>query len=111
VSGGGATVEVGAGQGLSVTDGDPLLARAVRSLDEAELAALAASRPSPLGLWTDAPTMLATTAPLALIAPRGHAVRVDGEVVGAGPVWMRKPAGRHLIEAERARGGFGPGRW
>jgi hypothetical protein len=55
--------------------------------------------------------MLATTAPLALVAPRGRAVRVDGEVVGRGPVWMRKPAGRHLIESARPDGGFGPGRW
>ena len=111
VSAGGATVEVGAGQGLTVTDGDLLLGNRVRPLDDVELAALAASRPSPLGLWTDAATMLATTAPLALIAPRGRSVRVDGEVVGTGPVWMRKPAGRHLVEAERAQGGFGPGRW
>ena len=111
VSGGGATVEVGAGQGLTVADQAPLVPEAVRSLDEAELAALAAARPSPLGLWTDADTMLRTTAPLALVAPRGRAVRVDGEIVGAGPVWLRKPAGRHLIEAERGKGGFGPGRW
>lgn len=111
VTGGGATVEVGAGQGLTVGDGEALFAHRVRSLDDAELAALAASRPSALGLWTDAATMLATTAPIALIAPRGRAVRIDGEVVGAGPLWMRKPAGRHLIEAERATGDFGPGRW
>ncbi|HVV83786.1 MAG TPA: FecR domain-containing protein, partial [Kofleriaceae bacterium] len=111
VTGGGATVEVGAGEGLTVGDGDELLADRVRGLDEAELAALAAARPSPLGLWTDAPTMLATTAPLSLVAPRGRSVKVDGEIVGSGPIWMRKPAGRHLIEAERARGGFGPGRW
>lgn len=111
VSDRGATVEVGAGQGLRVDDGAPVLASPVRALDEAELAALAAARPSALGLWTDAPTALATTAPLSLVAPRDRAVRVDGEIVGKGPVWMRKPAGRHLIEAARADGAFGRGRW
>ncbi len=111
VSAGGTTVEVGAGQGLIVPDGEPLATHPVRALDDGELAELVRARPTPLGLWTDAATMLATTAPLALVAPRGRAVRIDGEVIGAGAIWKRMPAGRHLIEAERATGTFGPGRW
>lgn len=111
VSAGATTVEVAAGQGLVLGDHEALLANRVRALADAELAALTAARVPALPLWTDAATVLATTAPLALEAPRGRAVRVDGEVVGAGPVWMRVPAGRHLVEAERADGELGPGRW
>lgn len=70
-----------------------------------------ASRAAALPMWTDPATVMRTTAPLAVIAPRARAVRVDGVVVGAGPVWMRVAAGRHLVEAEQAGGRFSPARW
>lgn len=106
-----ATVEVGAGQAVELDDDERLLGRAARPLSGAELSALLAARPPALAMWTDPATVLRTTGPLAVVAPRASAVRVDGVVVGAGPVWMRVPAGRHLVEAERAPGRFAPGRW
>lgn len=111
VSSGDATVEVGAGQALAVSDAEPLLGRAPRPLGDAELASLVASRAAALPMWTDPATVLRTTAPLAVVAPRMRAVRVDGVVVGKGPVWMRVAPGRHLVEAEQAPGRFSPARW
>jgi hypothetical protein len=111
ISTGDDVVELGAGQGLAVDDAAPLLGRVPRPLGDAELAELVASRVAALPVWIDPDTTLRTTAPLAVIAPRLRAVRVDGVVVGSGPVWMRVAPGRHLVEAERARGHFGPSRW
>ncbi len=105
------SVDLAAGQGLRVLAGEPLVAQRIRPLDADELAQLAAARPRPLALWTDPETVLATTAPLAVRVAPEQGVRVDGEVIGAGPLWMRLPAGRHLIEAELGGGDFGPGRW
>jgi hypothetical protein len=111
VSSGDATVEVGAGQALSVGDTEPLLGRVPRPLGDAELASLVASRAAALPMWTEPATVLRTTVPLAVVAPRSRAVRVDGVVVGSGPVWMRVAPGRHLVEAEQAPGRFSPARW
>ncbi len=111
VTDGASTLELGAGQAVEVSDGDSLLGRAARPLSGAELSALLAARPPALPMWTDPVTVLRTTAPLSVVAPRLRAVRVDGVVVGAGPMWMRVPAGRHLVEAEHAPGRFGAGRW
>ncbi len=111
VSSGGATVEIGAGQGLALDDAEPLLGRAPHPLGDAELASLVASRAAALPAWTDPATVLRTTAPLAVVAPRARAVRVDGVVIGTGPVWMRVAPGRHLVDAERAPGRFSPARW
>ncbi len=111
VSSGDTTVELGAGQGLSLGDAEPLLGRAPRPLGDAELAALVASRAAALPGWTDPATVLRTTSPLSVVAPRARAVRVDGIVVGAGAVWMRVAPGRHLVDAEQAPGRFSPARW
>lgn len=111
VQAGDAAVEVGAGQGLTLDADAPVLGRAPRSLGDDELAALVATRAAPVPVWLDADTALRTTAPLAILAPRARAVKVDGVVIGRGPVWMRVSPGRHLVEAELAPGRFSPARW
>jgi hypothetical protein len=111
VTSGDTTVEVGAGQELALGHAEPLLGRAPRPLDDGDLASLVASRVAALPGWTDPATVLRTTRPLAVVAPRARAVRVAGEVVGRGAVWMRVAPGRHFVEAERAPGRFAPGRW
>ncbi|HUQ03252.1 MAG TPA: FecR domain-containing protein [Kofleriaceae bacterium] len=111
VSSGDTTVEVGAGQELALADADPLLGRAPRPLGDADLAALKASRVESLPGWTDPTTVLRTTRPFAVVAPRSRAVRVDGEIVGSGAIWMRVAPGRHEVAAETAPGRFSPDRW
>jgi hypothetical protein len=111
VSSGDATVEIGAGQELSLGDADPLLGRAPRPLGDADLAALQASRVASLPGWTDPTTVLRTTRPFAVVAPRSRAVRVDGEIVGSGAIWMRVAPGRHMVEAETAPDRFAKGEW
>jgi hypothetical protein len=111
VSSGDATVEIGAGQALALADAEPLLGRAPRPLGDAELASLQASRAPSLPGWTDPQTVLRTTRPFAVVAPRTRAVRVDGEIVGSGAVWMRVSPGRHEVAAETAPGRFAKGQW
>ena len=111
VTSGDATVEVGAGQELALGHAEPLLGRLPRPLDDADLAALVASRVKPLPAWTDPQTVLRTTRPLAVVAPRSRAVRVDNRIVGSGPIWMLVAPGSHEVAAETAPGRFAPGRW
>lgn len=107
----GDTVELGAGQRVALGDAEPLLTRTVESLSVDELAQLAASRAPALARWTDADTVLRTTAALPLLAPSGHAVSIDGVATGTGSLWRRVSPGRHLIESADPRGRVSPGQW
>ncbi|MCB9571993.1 MAG: FecR domain-containing protein [Kofleriaceae bacterium] len=103
--------EVAAGRHLELGDGDPLTAAAPAPLDADGLAALIAAAPQQLPAWTDAATLTRTSAPLAVAAPRGRAVRIDGVAIGVGTVSLRVMSGRHLVEIERGAGRYGPGQW
>lgn len=111
VSSGATTVEVGAGQELALGDAEPLLGRAPRPLGDADLASLLESRAAPLPGWTDPATVLRTTRPFAVVAPRSRAVRVDNKVIGSGPVWMRVAPGSHAVAVETSPGRFSSDRW
>lgn len=103
-------VELGAGQALAVADGEPVLARQVRPMSEAELGELIAARPQALPQWTDPATIFRTTAALPLVVPAGHVVQIDGVPAGVGSLWRRLPPGRHLVEA-RDRDGRAASQW
>lgn len=111
VSSGSATIEVGAGQELALGDAEPLLGRAPRPLGDADLAQLKASRAAALPGWTDPSTVLRTTRPFAVIAPRSRAVQVDNKIIGSGPVWLRVAPGSHHVAVETAPGQFSKGQW
>jgi hypothetical protein len=103
---------VPAGQGVTVADGERLADRAARPLDEAALAQLSRAIGPRLPVWTDRDAILRTSTPLAIAAPHGRAVRVDGVVVGDGPLVVRVMSGRHLVEAATASGTrFAAGEW
>ncbi len=104
-------VELGAGQALAVVDGEPVLARQVRPMSEAELGELIAARPQALPQWTDPETIFRTTAALPLVVP--HRPRRDRSTAcrpGVGALWRRLPPGRHLVEA-RGRDGRAASQW
>jgi hypothetical protein len=103
-------VELGAGQALAVVDGEPVLARQVRPMSEAELGELIAARPQALPQWTDPETIFRTTAALPLVVPPGHVVTIDGVPAGVGALWRRLPPGRHLVVA-RGRDGRAACQW
>jgi hypothetical protein len=111
VSSGNTIVEVGAGQEIALADAEPLLGCAPRSLGDADLAQLKASRAAALPVWTDPATVLRTTRPLAVVAPRSRAVRVDNRIVGSGAIWMLVAPGSHQVAAETAPGRFAEGQW
>ncbi len=102
---------VPAGQGVVVDDSESLADRAARPLDAAALSALMTSIGPRLPVWTETDHLYRTTAPLAIAAPDGRAVRVDGVVVGDGALVLRVMSGRHLVEAESRGGRFGAGEW
>ena len=102
---------VPAGHGVTVGDDDVLAGRTARPLDEAALARLMTQVRPRLPVWTEPAALYRTSAPIAIAAPRGHAVRVDGVVVGTGALTLRVMSGRHLVEAEAARGRFVGGEW
>jgi ferric-dicitrate binding protein FerR (iron transport regulator) len=102
---------VPAGQGVTVGDDDVLAGRTARPLEPAALARLMTQVRPRLPVWTEPAALYRTSAPIAIAAPRGHAVRVDGVVVGTGALTLRVMSGRHLVEAEAARGRFVGGAW
>jgi hypothetical protein len=102
---------VPAGQGVIVDDAEALADRAARPLDEAALAGLTASIGPRLPVWTEPAHLYRTSAPLAIVAPPSRAVRVDGVVVGDGPLTLRVMSGRHLVEAQSSGGRFAAGEW
>ena len=104
-------VELGAGQGLSVIDGEPVASPQVRPLTADELSELLAARPTALPQWTDPDTIYRTTATLPLVVPAGRAVAIDGVVTGVGPLWRRLPPGRHLVETRDGAGRIGASQW
>ncbi len=104
-------VEVGAGRRWAIGADESLLDAVPAPMDAAGLTRLLAAQPAQLPAWTDAPSLLRTSGPLAIAAPAGRAVRVDGVVMGAGAVTMRVMSGRHLVEVERAPGRYGAARW
>ncbi|MCE9580641.1 MAG: FecR family protein [Deltaproteobacteria bacterium] len=104
-------VLVGKAQTLTVADRAPLAGQSAVALDASGVAALTAELGPRLPGWTDASGIDRTSAPLAVRAPVGRAVRVDGVVVGAGEIALRVMAGRHLIETEVSAGRFGAGEW
>jgi ferric-dicitrate binding protein FerR (iron transport regulator) len=98
---------VAAGEALHLPVGSLLASRDVEPLSavaghviEAEVATRL------LPAWTDADALAATSSTLALAAPAGRAVKVDGEEIGAGSFRVRVMSGRHHVEADGA-----PGRW
>lgn len=107
----GAEVVVGKAQTLTLDDRAPVAGQAARALDAAGVQALLAELGPRLPGWTDPAGIDRTSGPLAVRAPVGRAVRVDGVVVGAGEVAVRVMAGRHLVETELAGGAFGAGEW
>jgi ferric-dicitrate binding protein FerR (iron transport regulator) len=104
-------VEVPAGTGWAAAAGDPLTMHAPAPLDADDLAGAMRRAPVMLPAWTDAPSLLRTTGPLAIGAPAKRAVRIDGVTVGRGDLTVRVMSGRHLVEAETAPGRFGAGHW
>jgi hypothetical protein len=104
-------VEVGAGARWAAADGDPLQAQRPTPLDAAQLARLTERAPAILPAWTEPEALLRTTAPVAVSAAAGRAVRIDGEPVGRGALTVRVMSGRHLVEAERAPGRWTDGAW
>jgi hypothetical protein len=101
---------VPAGQGVTIGDAEALADRAARPLDDAALDALAKAI-GPRLPWTDHDTVVRTSAPLAISAARGRAIRVDGVRVGEGSLVVRVMSGRHLVEAAGRTGAFGAGQW
>ena len=104
-------VELGAGQGLSLADGEIIAGSQVRPLTADELSELLAARPTALPQWTDPDTIYRTTATLPLVVPAGRAVSIDGVATGAGPLWRRLPPGRHLVETRDGAGRVTAGQW
>ncbi len=89
----GAEVVVGKAQTLTLDDRAPVAGQAARALDAAGVQALLAELGPRLPGWTDPAGIDRTSGPLAVRAPVGRAVRVDGVVVGAGEVAVRVMAG------------------
>jgi ferric-dicitrate binding protein FerR (iron transport regulator) len=104
-------VEVGAGRRWEIPAGGSLLDAVPSPMDAEQLAALLGAQPPQLPAWTDAGSLLRTTAPLSIAAAPGRSVKVDGVVVGGGEVTLRVMSGRHLVEVERAPGRFAAGQW
>jgi hypothetical protein len=100
---------VPAGQGVVIGDADALADRAAHALDDAAIDALGKAIGPRLPVWTDHDTMLRTSAPLAIAATHGRAIRVDGVRVGDGAMVVRVMSGRHLVEAADRGGAFGAG--
>ncbi|HTJ46725.1 MAG TPA: FecR family protein [Kofleriaceae bacterium] len=98
---------VPAGQGVVVEDRESLADRAAHPLDAAALESLVGSIGPRLPVW-DPASMYRTSAPLAIAAPAGKAIRVDGVLLGTGPLVVRVMSGRHLVEGQWIEAG--PGR-
>jgi hypothetical protein len=95
-------VEVRAGEGVEVATGSRVEGTPVRALADDELVTLAAAAPHRLAVWASPDAVTALTAALTVEAPADRGVRVDGAMVGRGPLTVRVVSGRHLVETEEA---------
>lgn len=106
----GGEVRIARGQTLALADRVDVAGQIPIAIGDGGAALLAALGPRLPG-WTEATGIERTSAPLAISAAAGRAVRVDGVIVGAGEVALRVMAGRHLVETEVSDGRFGAGEW
>jgi hypothetical protein len=112
ISDGNSEVALSAGEQLEVLQ-QSLLARALRQvIDHQRLAALERDLARPLlPAWTESRALFDTSSTVALEAPAGRAVRVDGVRVGAGSFALRVMSGRHHVQVASAAGAFEHGVW
>ncbi len=95
-----APIEVAAGKRWTALDGGALTMDTLAPLDDAAIAALTGRAPALLPAWGE------TTGPLEVHAAPGRPIRVDGVVIGSGPLIVRVMPGRHLVESDKT-----PGQW
>jgi ferric-dicitrate binding protein FerR (iron transport regulator) len=107
----GAAVEVAAGKRWAADAGEPLTSHVPARLTAEDITGAVSRAPVMLPAWSDAPSLLRTTGPLAIAAPARRTVRIDGVEVGRGDLSVRVMSGRHLVEAERSPGRYAPGQW
>jgi hypothetical protein len=95
---GGGEVQIGAAHQAVIAPNRANDAHAA-TLDDAELAQLAAATPVTLPVWTSAGELAKSSAPLEIASTSARDVRLDGVEVGAAPLRVRVMPGRHTVEA------------
>ena len=83
----------------------------VAPLSAAELDQLAEATPATMPLWTDAATLVQTSAALEIATVGKSAVRVDGVELGEAPLRVRVMPGRHTVETADTAGRFRRSGW
>ena len=83
----------------------------VVALTADELDQLAAATPAMMPLWTDAQTLLQSSATLDIATVGARDVRVDGVELGEAPLRVRVMPGRHTVETADRAGRFHRAGW
>ncbi|HUS33129.1 MAG TPA: FecR family protein [Kofleriaceae bacterium] len=105
------TAEVATARKLVTTQDAPLDPQHVRALTVDELDQLAQATPAMTPIWTDADSLVRTSAPLEISTTSKRAVRVDGVELGDAPLLVRVMPGRHTVETADAAGRFRRAGW
>ncbi|HSD88122.1 MAG TPA: FecR family protein [Kofleriaceae bacterium] len=105
------TAEVATARKLAVAARAQVDPTRVAALSAAELDQLAEATPATMPMWTDAATLVQTSAALEIATVGKRAVRVDGVELGEAPLRVRVMPGRHTIETADAAGRFRRSGW
>ena len=105
-----ATALVGTARRVRLATGGTVDDSRVVALSVDELTSLAAATPMTLPVW-NAGALLASSAPLEVMAAGRREIRVDGIELGVAPLHVRVMPGRHTVEATDSAGRYRRAGW